>query len=948
MGPAPACYGDSRPMAPVGGSLDPSSFGAFYSCSQRTWTFEVGTADTFAPSAFGAWSVGIDTDGNFNDNCFGDDYEAGVFQFTNAPGQYTAVIGSFDSLCNLTPTATATFTLTSNAVAVTFPWSAIGNSPTLAWNGLLQNRTEEVSGGGDDVPSPSFIDATVEGAVLDSIPPTSPPNCSGGVSAASEQVATTSDPTRAAAVLRRAGFTAVHDYTEGIVSFTGDASAAAGALAAAGVSSRLSPDHIRTAQSVAVPAAATTPPNDPQYPSQWNLPAVTAPGAWAVTTGSHVVVADVDTGVDFTHPDLPSPQLVAGIDETTASPTPISYASGNIDTDGHGTEVAGVIAAATNNGVGLASLGWNTSVMPVKVSTDGTFSTAAVAAGIMWAADNGARIINLSFGGPCPDSTEQSAVSYAQAKGALVVAAAGNGALNPGFDTAGQSDDPSYPAADAGVIAVGATGLDGYRAAYSTTGSYVSMVAPGGGGDSATDFLPLLQTGGGYTTGAGTSFAAPQVAAAAALVLSVHPGLTASQVAELLESTATDLGPPGSDIEYGGGMLDTSVALADTPPVTPGYGTFFSLPPARILDTRIGLGAPVAAVGPGQTINLHVTGVGGIPTSGVAAVVLNVTVTDSTAPSSYLTVWPAGQTRPNSSNIDFLTKQTRPNLVTAKVGSGGQISLYNYAGRTEVIADVAGYYGDGSQSGGSTFVAVAPERMLDTRTQGGAIAAGTSRSLQIAGGAYGVPVGATGVVVNVTITDPTAASYLTVYPAGQSAPTASNLNFVPKQTVPNLVTVKLGPSGGLNFYNSAGNVEVIADLEGYFTAANDASGSRFFPLVNHRILDTRINVGGYDQPIGANQSVPVPVIGQGGVVDGGAAVVMNTTITSPTAPSYLTVYPAGQTAPTASNLNFLANETDANLVTAKVGSGGEVEAYNAFGTVNAIIDVVGWYGPAGT
>jgi hypothetical protein len=580
--------------------------------------------------------------------------------------------------------------------------------------------------------------------------------------------------------------------------------------------------------------------------------------------------------------------------------------------------------------------------MPVKVSTDGTFSTAAVAAGIMWAADNGARIINLSFGGPCPDSTEQSAVSYAQAKGALVVAAAGNGALNPGFDTAGDSDDPSYPAADPGVIAVGATGLDGYRAAYSTTGSYVSMMAPGGGADSATDFLPLLQTGGGYTTGAGTSFAAPQVAAAAALVLSVHPGLTTSQVAELLESTATDLGPPGRDIEYGAGLLDASVALADTPPVTPGYGTFFSLPPARILDTRSGLGAPAAAVGPGQAINLHVTGVGGIPTSGVAAVVLNVTVTDSTAPSSYLTVWPAGQTRPNSSNIDFLTRETRPNLVTAKVGSGGQISLYNYAGSTEVIADVAGYYGDGSQSGGSTFVAVAPDRMLDTRTQGGAIAAGTSRSLQVAGGAYGVPVGAAGVVVNVTITDPTAASYLTVYPAGQSAPTASNLNFVANQTVPNLVTVKLGPGGGINFYNSAGNVEVIADLEGYFTAANDTSGSRFFPLVNHRILDTRINVGGYDQPIGANQSIPVPVIGQGGVVDGGAAVVMNTTITTPTAPSYLTVYPAGQTAPTASNLNFLANQTGANLVTAKVGSGGDVDAYNAF------VDVVGWYGPAGT
>ena len=412
-GPAPACYGDSRPITPVGGTLDPSSFGAFYNCAQHTWTFEVVTADTFSPGAFGAWSVSIDTDGNFSDGCGGAEYGAAVFQ--SAPNQYRGIVGSLDSGCNLAQTGAATLTLAPNGVAMTFPWTAIGDSSTLAWNASLQSESE-IRGNldGDPVPAPTFVDAVVQGAVLDSIPPPSPPNCSAGVTATSEKVATTADSHRAAAILSKAGFGSVHDYGEGIVSFTGDGSAADAILASAGLKSRVSAAHVRTTESVAVPNTGTaSPPDDPLYSSQWNLPIINAPGAWAVTTGTNIVVADIDTGVDFTQADLPSPQLVPGVDETTSPPTSIDYPSGNTDTDGHGTAVAGVIAAATNNDIGLSSLGWNTSVMPVKASTNGTFTTAALAAGIIWAADNGARIINLSVGGPCPDSTEQAAITYA-------------------------------------------------------------------------------------------------------------------------------------------------------------------------------------------------------------------------------------------------------------------------------------------------------------------------------------------------------------------------------------------------------------------------------------------------------------------------------------------------------------------------------------------------------
>jgi hypothetical protein len=341
----------------------------------------------------------------------------------------------------------------------------------------------------------------------------------------------------------------------------------------------------------------------------------------------------------------------------------------------------------------------------------------------------------------------------------------------------------------------------------------------------------------------------------------------------------------------------------------------------------------------------------------VAAVVLNVTVTNPTAP-SYVTVWPTGQPRPTASNINFKAGQTLPNLVTVKVGSNGQVSLFNGGGSTDLIADVAGYYGDGSGAvAGSTFVPESPHRLLDTRSGPshvgpivGPIQGGTVNNLPIAGVNGGVvPTGAAAVVLNVTVTSPTAGSYLTVYPQGASRPTASNLNFTAGQTIPNLVVVQLGDNGGVSFFNAGGSVQVIVDLEGYFTAAGDPTGARFFPVVNHRILDTRTNIGGYSTPIGAAQSKPVAIVGQGGVIDCASAVVMNMTVTAPTAPSYLTVYPFGSARPTASNLNFVTGLTVANLVSATVGTGGAwdpggaVSVYNGGGAVQTLADVAGWY-----
>ncbi|MHB8671704.1 MAG: S8 family serine peptidase, partial [Acidimicrobiales bacterium] len=340
-------------------------------------------------------------------------------------------------------------------------------------------------------------------------------------------------------VLSRArGVEAVHLLGAGIVRFSGDPAIATRALARAGVSARVTPEHRLEWADV---------PNDPQFSQQWSLPAVRATDAWSITHGSSsVVVADVDSGVDATHPDLAG-KLTAGYDAQNNTP----LAPGNTDTVGHGTEVAGVIGAATNNGLGLASLGWDTVVMPIKVG--GTPTTGPVAAGIHWAVDHGARIVNLSLGG-CADPLEAEAVNYAQVHGALVVASAGN--------SANLGNPVSYPAAYPGVLAVGATGRDGTRAFYSETGPYVGMVAPGGSADGlASDDLALLEMGGGFGTGSGTSFAAPMVAAAAALVQARSPLLGAADVAGVLKGTATDLGPPGRDDQYGTGLLQAAAAV---------------------------------------------------------------------------------------------------------------------------------------------------------------------------------------------------------------------------------------------------------------------------------------------------------------------------------------------------------------------------------------------------
>jgi hypothetical protein len=284
----------------------------------------------------------------------------------------------------------------------------------------------------------------------------------------------------------------------------------------------------------------------------------------------------------------------------------------------------------------------------------------------------------------------------------------------------------------------------------------------------------------------------------------------------------------GGQVSLFNGSSGTTHVLADvagyfTAGTTTPAGAFGALSPARLLDTRNGTGAPARAVAGAHGVDLQVTGAGGVPSTGVSAVVLNVTVTAPTQ-TGFLTVFPTGTTRPTVSNLNFVPKQTVPNLVIVPVSATGQVTLYNGSGGTvQLVADVAGYFRDGSTTFGGSFTPVTPARVLDTRNGTGAaagkVAAAGTVNLQ-ATGAGGVPsTGVSAVVLNVTVTGPVAAGYLTAYPQGTSRPVVSNLNFLPGQTVPNLVLVPVGPTGKVALFNgSNGATHVIADVAGYITS----------------------------------------------------------------------------------------------------------------------------------
>jgi subtilisin family serine protease len=275
-------------------------------------------------------------------------------------------------------------------------------------------------------------------------------------------------------------------------------------------------------------------PNDPYWPNQWGPAKVNAPAAWSSTTGAtSTVVAVLDTGVTYSQPDMQG-RFVAGYDFINNDNDPT-------DDNGHGTETAGIVGAASDNATGIAGMCWTCAIMPVKVLDSTAYgSWSAVSSGITWATDHGAKVISMSLAGSSGGTTLQNAVSYALVHDVVVVAAGGNNG----------NTSPMFPAYYSGVLSVAGTQSNDTLYPWSTYGSWVDVAAPGC--DASTT------KSGGYTSSfCGTSAATPVVAGVAGLARSLNPSATTAQIVSAIESSAVNI---GSVIAYG--RVDAGAALA--------------------------------------------------------------------------------------------------------------------------------------------------------------------------------------------------------------------------------------------------------------------------------------------------------------------------------------------------------------------------------------------------
>ncbi len=379
-------------------------------------------------------------------------------------------------------------------------------------------------------------------------------------------------------------------------------------------------------------------------------------------------------------------------------------------------------------------------------------------------------------------------------------------------------------------------------------------------------------------------------------------------------------------------ILTGAVGVPSAGATSPAAGEFVPITPLRLLDTRDG-----APLGAGEARPLVVTGRGSVPAAGqVRAVALTVTATRPTV-GGFVSVYPWGAAGPGASNLNFVPTQTVANSVVVGVGDGGQVALYNGAGNTDLVVDIVGWFSATPVTGGGRFLPVIPQRLADTRPDR-PIFGGEALILALANDPPYDEV--TSVALNVTATQPQGHGYFLVTPWDVPLPGASTLNFVPGETVASATFTALGPQRRIGVYNGSPQpVHQVVDLNGVFVHPEKVnSGGTFTPVTPFRLLDTRTGGG----PLGALETRTVQVRGVGSIPVDAGAVVANVTVVDPTAPTYVSLWQTGQAQPGVSNVNADPGETVPNLVNVALGDG-KVQLFNAQGSANVIIDVVGWY-----
>nr|MDT0519414.1 PKD domain-containing protein [Streptomyces sp. DSM 41633] len=348
--------------------------------------------------------------------------------------------------------------------------------------------------------------------------------------------------------------------------------------------------------------------------------------------------------------------------------------------------------------------------------------------------------------------------------------------------------------------------------------------------------------------------------------------------------------------------------------------------PFRVLDTRLS-NSPVQA-GTAAQVAVPVVYYSSGPhhTGGATAAVLNVTVTGATQ-DTHLNVWPSGQPRPATSNVNVRAGGTSSNTVTVPIGSDGKILAQLNSGQGHVVVDFVGYY---QPNTGQKFYPVTPTRLADTRTMGGALGAGQTRTVKVAG-VRSIPPDAAAVALNLTSTGATTDTHVIAYAEADKRPTTSNLNPEPGKDKSNQVIVPVGPDGTITLYNNAGSTDLVVDAVGYYHQWG--GGALFTPVVPKRLADTRTT--GKLAP-GATTTVS-------GLPADAVGAALNVTATESTGAGFLTVHGYGTARTDASSLNTRPGETVPNHVITPVGDG-KVSIWNSWGGSNhVIVDLFGYF-----
>jgi len=385
-------------------------------------------------------------------------------------------------------------------------------------------------------------------------------------------------------------------------------------------------------------------------------------------------------------------------------------------------------------------------------------------------------------------------------------------------------------------------------------------------------------------------------------------------------------------------------SFAYTPILKGSDGQFVALTPARIMDTRDGNGGYSVAIPANQTYTLQVAGRGGVPSTNVKAVVVNVTAVSPKA-NGFLTAWPSKTGKPTASSINYASGQTASNQVTVNLGTDGKLQFFSNQS-THIIVDVAGYYSAEFGYPGANFEALSPARVLDSRDGTGGfsstITADSTVSVQIAG-VGGVPqYGATAVVLNMTAVTPTSTGFATVWPSGISArPNASSINYASGSVTSKLLTVPIGADGKVQLYSQRTS-HYVFDVAGYYAISpvydSAVQSGRFVPSnTPYRIMDTRGGYADYNKalPAGNVYTLKSPSINA-------KAIVLNVTVVGPKAKGFLTVWPSGVPRPITSSLNFASGQTVSNQVMVKVGDDGKIQFYSPAET-HIIVDYAGYF-----